>query len=82
MHDADFNLTNTTYIKYCRKLDQQHYSNEIHPYFHTGNNNTGNMFPDRLQFHGCIVSEENKKIPVLDKSGNDYCDLCKSKLSY
>jgi archaemetzincin len=28
----------------------------------------------------CIMSEQNGKISTLDKSGNDYCSKCKSKL--
>ena len=41
-----------------------------------------NLGLDHCTFDGCIMSEENRKFPVLDKSGNDYCDLCKSKLNY
>ena len=41
-----------------------------------------NLGLDHCTFDKCIMSEENRKIPVLDKSGNDYCDLCKRKLNY
>jgi len=41
-----------------------------------------NLGLDHCTFNGCIMSDENGKIAVLDKSGNDYCDLCKRKLDY
>jgi archaemetzincin len=41
-----------------------------------------NLGLDHCTRDGCIMSGENGKIPVLDKSGNDYCDHCKRKLDY
>ena len=41
-----------------------------------------NLGLDHCTVEGCVMSEENRKIPVLDRSGNDYCDLCKRKLDH
>lgn len=41
-----------------------------------------NLGLDHCAFDKCIMSEENRKIPVLDNSGNDYCDRCKRKLDH
>jgi archaemetzincin len=41
-----------------------------------------NLGLDHCTVVGCVMSEENRKIPVLDKSGTDYCNLCKRKLDH
>lgn len=41
-----------------------------------------NLGLDHCTFNKCIMSEENRKIPVLDNSATDYCDLCKRKLDH
>lgn len=41
-----------------------------------------NLGLDHCNINKCIMSEENRKIPVLDNSGNDYCDRCKRKLDH
>ncbi|MEP7374789.1 MAG: matrixin family metalloprotease [Chitinophagaceae bacterium] len=41
-----------------------------------------NLGLDHCTVEGCVMSEENRKIPVLDKGGNDYCNLCKRKLDH
>lgn len=40
-----------------------------------------NLGLDHCAFDKCPMSEENRKIPVLDNSGNDYCDRCKRILN-
>ncbi len=40
-----------------------------------------NLGLDHCIFNKCIMSGENGNIPILDKSGNDYCHRCKRKLN-